>query len=197
MQVEPLIPRRRFLKLGLACGITSIVAPFGVYQYFFKVKAHYATPYGTLLVLNKRQAEILYAASEVVLPESINSKDVLKNVVKRLDEELFFVDKQIQSDFRLALDSLQFLPLVFGKLSSFTYLSKPEQLMVYKGAMGSSSDLIRVVANNIRALLFVVFYGLDVNWEEIAYDGSFSGLAPIESVQRKYYEEATIRKGYE
>lgn len=197
MQVEPLIPRRRFLKIGLALGITSVAAPLGVYRYFFNVKKHYATPFGTLLVLNKRQAEILDAACRVILPQNKLGEQVYKDVVKRLDEELFFVEKKIQTDFKLALDSLQFMPLLFSELAFFTHLPESKQQKIFKDAMGSSTDLIRVVANNIRALLFIVFYGLEVSWPAISYDGSYSDLPALNGEQRIFYAETTARHSYE
>ena len=193
MQLEP-IPRRKLLKIGAlsAVALGSATALMMGGRGAGKLTL---AEYPQLLVLSKDNARTLLAMVQVVLPRSHVANVALHHqVLSRIDEESFFIDSKIQQDFCLALDVLEYLPVVFGKFSRFSHLSLVEREAFLSAMHGTRIDTLRAVVNNCRLLPLYVYYGLEASWASIGYDGAFSKIKPLVSEQRHYYAERVKSK---
>lgn len=95
------ISRKSFLALLLFCaGIKSKI------RYFY---------------FSDSETKTVAAFSEVVLPITEPGMPNLEeaNVMRRLDEELYFVSEEIQEDFHSAVMVLEYLPIFYGHFSFF------------------------------------------------------------------------------
>ena len=193
MQLEP-IPRRKLLKLG-AFGAVALGAATALMFGNGDTDELATSEYPTLLVLSKDNAKTLLAMLQVVLPRSRVADDVLRlQVLSRIDEEFYFIDDKIKEDFCLALDVLEYLPIVAGQLSRFSKLSLSEREVFLTAMHTTRIDILRAIVNNCRLASLYVFYGLEQSWESIGYDGAFSKAKPLVSGQRQYYAEQVKRK---
>ncbi|MDF1630604.1 MAG: hypothetical protein P1U78_12485 [Alcanivoracaceae bacterium] len=149
-----------------------------------------AGKHGRLLVLKKSNAETLLAMIQAILPQAKAADEPLHlQVMARIDEELYFVDKKIREDFCLALDVLEFLPTVLGEFSRFSTLGLSERQQFLSTTKNTRNDIVRAVIHNCRSLPMYIYYGLETSWQDIGYDGSFSKMTPLMSEQRRYYAE--------
>lgn len=193
MQLEP-IPRRKLLKLGAI----SAVALGSAAAFMFSgggVGERTTSEYPPLLVLSKGNSQTLLAMVEVVLPGSQVANGALqRQVLSRIDEEFYFIDAKIQDDFCLALDALEYLPIVFGKFSRFSKLSYAEREVFLSEMQKTGIETVRAVVNNCRLVPLYIYYGMEESWAAISYDGAFSRIKPLVSEQRLYYAEQVKRK---
>ena len=188
MQLEPM-PRRRLLKLGAF----SLVALGSAATFVFvrgESVEYDSAEHGRLLVLSDNNASTLLAMTQAVLPPSRATDRALhQQVISRIDEELYFVDKKIREDFCLALDVLEYLPLMSAHFSPLSKLSLVERKDYLASMQGTRSDIVRAVLHNTRLLPLYVYYGLEPSWQEIGYDGPFARMEPLMSEQRQHYAD--------
>ena len=121
MHLQP-IRRRRLLKLGALSAVALGTA--GTFMFARRHgSGHDTSGYGPFLVLDDDHVRTLRALTDVVLPTAVAGDDALhRKVIARIDEEFYFVDGKIRDDFRLALDALEYLPVMYGRFSRFSWL---------------------------------------------------------------------------
>lgn len=194
MQLEPM-PRRKLLKWG----VFGVVALGSATTFMLGDRGGDERAAGeslSLLVFNRDHAQTLLAMLQMVLPSSHVTNAALHNqVLSRIDEEFYFVDGKIQADFCLALDVLEYLPILFGHFSRFSKLSRVDRDEFLARMQNTRSDTFRAVINNCRLFPLYVYYGLEVSWQTIGYDGPFSRIKPVVSEQRQFYADLVKGKG--
>jgi hypothetical protein len=185
-QSKPVFARRKFLKntligLGTVAGLSAVgVGVFNTNQF--------ADKYGKLLVLDGHLADIVHAFAEAAMPIGNGFPSIEETqVVKRMDEELFFINENIQSDFKAVLYLVELLPFSYGKMSRFSRLSRAERIALLEETTNTDNDLTRVAVANIRMVVRLMYYGHPSTWKAIGYDGPFGNIPEVVSEQRKYY----------
>jgi len=177
------LPRRRFLQLLLMGGggfLLIKTMPGG-------------WPKEKFLCLSAWNLDPLRALARVVLPEEISGMPTPEaaDVFKRLDEELFFCEKQIRSDFRDALTLAEWYPFLLGKYSRLSRMNTASATEVVNIGLHSSNDLVRAAFSNLRMVIILLYYGHPSTWEKIGYDGPFAAMPEKWSEQRSYYKTRT------
>lgn len=184
------LPRRRFLKLSVLSGSTLIAASqIGCSTQDTSIDY---LKQSKLLVLDNKEASIIMSIAEAILP----SKSTLPSaeqalVVERIDEELFFVSQSIQDDFKLALNVVNTMPVLYGYFSFFTNLSKEDRLVCFQKLQNTRFDSIRAASNAARMLINLVYFSHPSTWNSIGYDGAFAKIPELMSEQRTYYKQLT------
>ena len=193
MQLKP-IPRRRLLKFG-ALGVVALGTAGGLMFAGGKSVEYDADKHGRLLVFNNDQASTLLAISQAVLPGSTHADGAIHHkVLSRIDEEFYFINAKTREDFCLALDVLEYLPVVYGHFARFSRLSLSERQDFLSGMQDTRSDLLRAVIHNCRLVPLYIYYGLEASWDAIGYDGAYARLEPVMSEQRQYYADKVRSK---
>lgn len=187
MNITP-IPRRSFLKLSLAAASVSTGLIASGCSFFETTKEKNITSFGTLLVLNQQEADILFSFAFVTLPLDTNFPNIIQSqVINRLDEELFFVSDFIAENLKEAIGLLEYLPMLYGYFSRFSKLSYQQRLDFLQSAQQTTSTTVRAITNNCRLLIFTMYYGHESSWNAIKYDGPFSKTPQKSSLQRDFY----------
>lgn len=177
--------RRRALKLsllaggGLLAGLTALkLAPLRF------------ADYGKLQLLSVSEADVLYAFAEAILPNGDGWPTIEQTqVIQRVDEELFFIDPASSSDFKALLMLIEILPFKAGTMSRFTRLSKPERLAFLQTSSKGDDPLSNVAMNGPRSMLNYLYYGHELTWSKVGYDGPFGNLPQRLGEQRLYYRD--------
>ncbi|EKJ88481.1 hypothetical protein CLV96_2160 [Leptospira meyeri] len=164
------ISRKSFLALLLFCaGIKSKI------RYFY---------------FSDSETKTVAAFSEVVLPITEPGMPNLEeaNVMRRLDEELYFVSEEIQEDFHSAVMVLEYLPIFYGHFSFFSNLSREKREELLSLWSETDSDIVRAVVGNLKLLVCLVYYGHKSTWEQISYPGPFGNPPEKWSEARIHYQ---------
>ncbi|MCW7491636.1 hypothetical protein ND861_03110 [Leptospira sp. 2 VSF19] len=164
------ISRKSFLALLLFCaGIKSKI------RYFY---------------FSDSETKTVGAFSEVVLPVTEKGMPSLEeaNVMRRLDEELYFVSEEIQEDFHSAVMVLEYLPIFYGHFSFFSNLSREKREELLSLWAETDSDIVRAVVGNLKLLVCLVYYGHKSTWEQISYPGPFANPPEKWSEARIHYQ---------
>ncbi|XDD54311.1 hypothetical protein AB3N62_00425 [Leptospira sp. WS4.C2] len=169
--------RKSFLALLLFCaGIKSKI------RYFY---------------FSDSETKTVTAFAEVVLPITEPGMPSLEeaNVMRRLDEELYFVSEEIQEDFHSAVMVMEYLPLLYGQFAFFSNLSleKREELLLELAE--TDSDILRAVVGNLKLLVCLVYYGHKSTWNSISYPGPFANPPEKWSEARIHYQNLVKGKG--
>lgn len=190
-QNESVFKRRKFLKYTLL-SVGGLIGASAVGTAVF-LSNKYDKIYGKLLLFDGHLTDILHAFCEVAMPEPKNGFPTHQEaeVVKRMDEEFYFANEHIQSDFKAVLYLLEAMPIANGYFSRFSRLSPEKRLAFLNKMQNTENDLYRVAIANIRVTTRMMYYGHPSTWKAIAYDGPFGGLPEVESEQRKYYKNLT------
>ena len=164
------LSRKSFLALLLFCaGIKSKI------KYFY---------------FSDSEIKTMTSFAEVVLP--INEPDMPNleeaNVMRRLDEELYFVSDEIQEDFHSAVMVLTYLPFLYGKFRLFSQLEKEERIRLLQIWSDTDSDIVRAVVGNLKLLVCLVYYGHKSTWDSISYPGPFASPPEKWSEARLHYQ---------
>ncbi|PJZ46820.1 hypothetical protein [Leptospira brenneri] len=169
--------RKSFLALLLFCaGIKSKI------RYFY---------------FSDSEVKTVTAFAEVVLPIAEPEMPNLEkaDVMRRLDEELYFVSEEIQEDFHSAVMVLEYLPLFYGNFSLFSNLSKEKRETLLIELADTDSDIVRAVVGNLKLLVCLVYYGHKSSWAPISYPGPFANPPEKWSEARIHYQN--LLKGRE
>ncbi|PKA13580.1 hypothetical protein CH372_02895 [Leptospira meyeri] len=164
------ISRKSFLALLLFCaGIKSKI------RYFY---------------FSDSETKTVAAFSEVVLPIIEPGMPNLEetNVMRRLDEELYFVSEEIQEDFHSAVMVLEYLPIFYGHFSFFSNLWREKREELLSLWAETDSDIVRAVVGNLKLLVCLVYYGHKSTWEQISYPGPFANPPEKWSEARIHYQ---------
>ncbi|MCW7507426.1 hypothetical protein ND816_06250 [Leptospira levettii] len=164
------ISRKTFLTLLLFCaGIKS------------KIKTFY---------FSESETKTVTSFAEVVLPIGETGMPNLEeaSVMRRLDEELYFVSDEIQEDFHSAVLVLEYLPFFYGRFRCFSNLEPEERIRLLEIWAETDSDTVRAVVGNLKLLVCLVYYGHKSTWELISYPGPFSNPPEKWSEARLHYQ---------
>ncbi|MDV6236084.1 hypothetical protein CH379_010665 [Leptospira ellisii] len=175
--------RRKLLGFGLG-GLFSIC--IGVL--FFKSSKRSSIP--KTLFFSASEAEFLQAYSETILPQEAGFPDIEKaEVIRRLDEEFFFVDQGITDDFKSLILILEYLPLISGYWSRFSRLNEEERRRFLISRESTDSDTIRAALANLKMPVLLMYYGHESTFKAISYDGPFGNPPEKLSESRIYYKK--------
>jgi len=188
------LPRRRFLKLFATAGAlaTGATLAFKIGSTSDSERLHITrtAQFGSLLAFNEAQANTLYALAQTFV-NNPNDPSQIITLVKRLDEEMHFVQQNISDDFKLALDFLEYLPMAYGEFSRLSRMSFAQRTAFITAIQGSSIEAVRVAVSGCRMLVFVCYYSQDASWASIGYDGPHSKIPEKLSPQRLHYQQLT------
>ncbi len=185
------LPRRNLLKAFASTGAFVLPAGFAIQATGCALFVADSVE-DDLLVFNGQQARVLAAIAEACLPAQGTSDQVTK-IVRRLDEELYFVSPMIREDFKLALDVMQYLPIAYGCFSRMTAMNPQDRVRFLTSVQHTRIEAIRAVVNACRMAIMISYYDLESSWSAIGYDGTFSGSPQVESVQRAHYRQRTTK----
>ncbi len=190
--IQQPLPRRRFLKLFATAGAVATSASValklgGCSESERQLKTHTAE-FGTLLNFGETQATTLFALAQSFITHPQDPAQII-NVVKRLDEEMYFVKKDISDDFKLALDFLEYLPLAYGRFSRISRMPVKERSDFLNSIQDSSIEPVRVALNACRMATFICYYDQESTWANIGYSGPFSKVPEKLSPQRLHYQK--------
>lgn len=147
-----------------------------------------------LLFLNTHEVATLTALGEAIIPTQKGFPSLAQaEVIARLDEELSFVGDAIQSDMHAAISVLEFAPIVYRHFGRYSRLDVTARREILSKMMASRSEILRAVSTNMKVLIHFMYFGHRSSWDAIGYDGTFSQLPPIASVQRQHYATHTGR----
>lgn len=145
-----------------------------------------------LLALDARQAATLAAVADAVVPTQPGFPTAAQaQVLRRFDEELSFVAPSIRDDLRAALDVLEFLPPLYGRLSRFSTLDAAGRRDVLTRMCSSRVELLRAVGANVKILVQFFYFAHPSVWTAIGYDGPFGRMPEQTSEQRAWYAQHT------
>jgi len=152
------------------------------------------TKFGKLLVIDQSRAQVLFAFAEVCVS---NAREAISRarVIQRLDEELYFVSASIRDDFLLALDALEYLPIVYGRFSRFSKMNLADREALLTSLQQTRINAVSAVLNACRMAVMMMYYGHESTWAGINYDGTFSRAPQILSLQRQQYQQLTRSSG--
>ena len=183
---KPVFARRKFLKYSLL-SLGSLVGAGALGAGVF-VSNRYRDKYGKLLVLDGHLADIVHAFAEAALPLGTGFPSIEEaQVVNRMDEEFFFIDPAIQSDFKAVLYLVEAMPIAEGYFSRFSRLAREKRIEFLEQMQSTDNDLYRVAIANARMVVRLMYYGHPSTWKAIGYDGPFANVPEVRSEQRKYY----------
>ncbi|MCZ8157917.1 MAG: hypothetical protein O9264_17485 [Leptospira sp.] len=177
MKSQP-IKRKKFLLGSLgALGVYFVFSPF--------VGRTVRT-----LFLSKNQSEVLLAYLSAILPQTFSGNDAHKKIViQRIDEELYFVNESIQSEFYSGILLVEFYPWLLGYWSSFSKLDTRDALECIENGLKSGSLSVRAAFSSVRMLCYLIHYGQKEPWKDIKYDGPFGSFPQKISESRAYYKK--------
>ncbi len=193
MTQQPL-PRRRFLKLFAAAGAVAtgaaLALKMGGASDSERLQLTRTEQFGSMLAFNETQASTLFALAQTFVNIPSDPSQVIA-LVKRLDEEMYFVPQDISDNFKLALDFLEYLPMAYGEFSRISRMSLEQRTTFITSIQGSSIEAVRVAVSGCRMLVFVCYYSQDASWKHIGYDGPHSQIPEKISPQRLHYQALT------
>ncbi|MBM9576625.1 hypothetical protein JWG45_05595 [Leptospira sp. 201903070] len=177
------ISRRKLFGFGLG-GLLSV----GIGALLCRRSYSVAAP--KTLFFSESEAQFLQAYSQTLLPPENGFPDIQKaEVVRRLDEEFFFVDSAITDDFKSLILILEFLPLVSGYWSRFSRLSEEDRAEFLRSKETTNSDTVRAALANLKMPVFLMYYGHESAFKAISYDGPFANPPEKLSESRIYYKK--------
>ncbi|EMJ61418.1 MULTISPECIES: hypothetical protein [Leptospira] len=177
------ISRRKLFGFGLG-GLLSI----GVGTFFFRRSKNQSLP--KTLFFSISEVEFLSAYSQTLLPQESGFPDIEKaEVIRRLDEEFFFVSPDVSDDFRSLILILEYLPLVKGYWGRFSRLNEEDRKNFLLSQETTESDTIRAALTNLKLPIYLVYYGHESSFKAISYDGPFGNPPEKLSESRIYYKK--------
>lgn len=171
--VEGAIPRRGFLKIGLAGTALAAVGGVGL---ALRDSALREMPAGGLKVLTRREYSILAALADTICPST--GPDVPApgklDVARRIDEMFSRRDAQMQKEFRTLVgmfDNALFSFLLEGRITPFTKLSPEARARSLSNWEHSGLELKRTIFIALRRLTGMIYYSFPETWKHIGYEG--------------------------
>lgn len=176
------ISRRKLFGFGLGELLSLCIGAF----FFNRFKR---SSYKTLF-FSSSEVEFLQAYSQTLLPPTPGFPDLEKaEVIRRLDEEFFFVDPSISDDFKSLIIILEYLPLISGYWSRFSKLNEIDRKNFLLSQETTKSDTIRAALANLKLPVYLVYYGHESSFKAISYDGPFGNPPEKLSESRIYYKK--------
>lgn len=132
----------------------------------------------------------MQAYARTLLPPEIGFPDIEKaEVIRRLDEEFFFVDTDITDDFKSLILILEYLPLVSGYWSRFSKLNEEDRKSFLHSLEFTKSDTIKAALANLKMPILLMYYGHESSFKAISYEGPFGNPPEKLSESRIYYRK--------
>ncbi|WP_411824161.1 hypothetical protein [Leptospira sp. 'Mane'] len=143
------------------------------------------------LFFSDYELKILEAWCLAVLPDEKNMPDHNKaEVIRRLDEEFYFVSEEIREEFHMAIIGLDYLPFFYGSFSRFHKLTLENRISFLEKTKDTESDLVRAIIGNLKLVTFLAYYGHESTWKQIGYDGPFGNPPEKWSESRIHYKKS-------
>ncbi len=143
------------------------------------------------LFFSDYELKILEAWAIAVLPSQKNLPDFHQaEVIRRLDEEFYFVSEEIQEEFHMAILGLDYLPFFYGFFSRFHKLSADDRISFLEKTKDTDSDTVRAIIGNLKLVTFLAYYGHETTWKQIGYDGPFGSPPEKWSESRIHYKKS-------
>lgn len=169
------VTRRKALKwLGIGAGSAVGIAAVGVGGLF--ALRGCAPAVAGLRVLSAQGYRTLNALIEVLVPAggAFPERADGDRLARLLDSFLADEPEQTQDDLTLALDLVEFGPVLFDlRTATFSHLSAEEQQAHWEGWGASDSLTRRKVFVAFRKFVMLVFYDDPAIWPRIGYPGPF------------------------
>lgn len=183
------VSRRRFLR---GAGALCALAGAGLGSSACSEEQAIAADGRPLLALSAREAATLAAVAAAVVPTQggFPSADEAQ-VLRRFDEEVSFVAPSIRADLKAALDVLEFLPPLYGRLARFSALDLPQRRALLAQLCASRVELLRAIGTNLKILVQFFYFAHPAVWAAIGYDGPFGRMPEQDSEQRRWYAQRT------
>lgn len=166
-----------------------LIGSFGALGLYFVLSPYFGKRLKTLF-LSKNQSEVLWVYLSAVLPSGYTEQIEYRNtLIQRMDEELFFVNDSIQSEFDGAILLIEFYPWLLGYWSSFSKLNREDALETIRKGVQSKNLSVRAAFSSLRMLCYLIHYGQKESWKDIQYEGPFAAFPEKISTSRAYYKE--------
>jgi hypothetical protein len=184
--VSDVLPRRGFLKLGLAGGALFAAAGSGL--------AWFRHGYGALLApedrpiaLTTKEFAIAKSIVRALLPEDgdLPSGESL-GVAQRFDEELWAADPDVRSDLQWGLQLLEHAPRLHGLRGRLTEMSPDGAADYLARVLAGRHEALRQVVIATRQALHLFYYANRATWAAIGYGGPFVEKAVPPETHRHY-----------
>lgn len=179
------LSRRHFL-----IGVTATAgAALAVTGWWMREAAAPLAGLPATICLSPQEAAVVHAVAEAVLPPPGGAFPDIGQacVVKRFDEELYFVNEDVQSDVRAALKLLEVLPLLYGHARPIMRLGLAQRREALEKAFQSRVEVVRAASSSLRLVVAFFYYAHPSTWAATGFDGTFSKIAPQMSEQRQFY----------
>lgn len=176
------LSRRRLLQVSGAAGLAlaggSVFVMWGSSGHYRRLLPSGATP----RVLSEKEMAILAAFCDRILPDApghLTARDA--RLADRIDRELTFHGRRMQSDLKAALLVLEHGGWLHASPTRFTKLASGE-MDAYLARMADGGDLERQVFNGLRVLALFFYYCDQRTWPGIHYVGPLVSVrAPPEA----------------
>jgi len=180
-----LLKRALLVCAGLATGLGAV-----------RSRAKNYGGYRGLQVLGPYQADVVYAFAEAVLPTGPGFPSIKEaRVIERMDEEIYFVEDGIRSDFMAAIMLVEMLPLTFGYASRFSRLSIEKRVAFLRAAKAADTEVVNVVTLALAVMVRYLYYGHPSAWAAVGYDGPFGRIPAKLGEQRRHYLRISRQAG--
>lgn len=190
----PPLPRRRFLKACVGAGAAAGALGIGLPACADGKPGTtpFATAHGPLLVLDSARVAVLEAFAEASIATGDGFPAVRDtDLVRRLDEELYFSEPAIRDDVLLAIDAVDLFPVIYGRFARLHRLPLPRRRAFLEALADTRLDTVRAAVNGLRLLTSLFYYGQRGAWAAMGYEGTHAGLPPADTEQHAHYRTLT------
>jgi hypothetical protein len=169
------LTRRRLLQLGGVAGgalaVGSALLMRGGGDEHYRALAPQAVP----KILSLKELGVLAAFCERICPPPDATHPGAKalRVAERIDRELSFHPKKMQSDVQAALLVVEHGGVLHGSATRFTRLREAEQDLALERMAVHGNEVERQVMSSLKLLALFFYYCDDRTWKAIHYDGPF------------------------
>ncbi|MBI2390630.1 MAG: hypothetical protein HYV09_13655 [Deltaproteobacteria bacterium] len=182
----PALPRRRFLKLGLASGALFAAGGVGL--------GWMSLGYGRFLdwrdrpiALSTKEFAIVKAIVRAFFPADVDlpSGESLR-IAQRVDEEIWAADPAVARDVTWGLQLLEHAPRLFGMRGRLTGMPEERAAEYLQHVLLGPNEPLRQIVLAIRQLTTLLYYANPSTWLPIGYDGPFVEQAVPPKTHEKY-----------
>lgn len=167
------LPRRGFLKLGVASGAVFAAAGAGL-AWWSVGYAELLGPEERPISLTAKELAIVKALVNALLPADGDlPSGVSLGIPQRVDEELWAADPAARSEIAWGLQLLEHLPRLYGLRGRLTELSPDGARDYLARVLAGPRESLRQVVLAMRQLLHLLYYAHRATWVAIGYGGPF------------------------
>jgi hypothetical protein len=167
------LPRRGFLKLGIASGAVFATAAAGL-AWWSVGYAQLLGPEERPIALTTKELAIVKALVNALLPADGDlPSGVSLGIPQRVDEELWAADPAVRSELAWGLQLLEHAPRLYGSRGRLTELSPDGARDYLARVLDGRRESLRQVVLAMRQLLHLLYYANRATWVAIGYGGPF------------------------